>query len=144
VQTHLFWAGDWRPASHGLTLDAWLATQPFETSSLIWWYEGDGPSAEFVDKYTGPTSPYRNVVSFRKFEESLADGTCLTGMREWTDEEYRKEINMPISTRSDLIRLLLLSKFGGIWLDADSVPLRDFTPLIRAGPVAGRYDKTIK
>jgi mannosyltransferase OCH1-like enzyme len=65
-------------------------------------------------------------------------------MREWTDEEYRKEIHMPIQTRSDLIRLLLLSKYGGMWLDADSIPLRDFTPLIRAGPVAPTYDHTVK
>lgn len=143
IITHLFWAGSWRPGSHGLTVDAWLATQPFETSSLIWWYEGAGPSDDFREKYTGVDSPYRNVVSFRQFDESLAEGTCLTSMREWTDEEYRKEISMPIPSRSDLIRLLLLSKFGGIWLDADSVPLRDFTPLIRAGPVAPTYDNTI-
>ncbi|GAA5988784.1 hypothetical protein JCM5350_002939 [Sporobolomyces pararoseus] len=141
--THLFWTGNWRPGSHGLTIDAWLATQPFETSSLIWWYEGAGPAEDFREKYTGPTSPYRNVISFREFDESLAEGTCLMGMREWADPEYRKEINMPIPSRSDLIRLLLLSKFGGIWLDADSVPLRDFTPLIRAGPVAPTYQNTI-
>ncbi|GAA5834270.1 hypothetical protein JCM3766R1_004507 [Sporobolomyces carnicolor] len=141
--THLFWAGTWRPGSHGLTLDAWLATQPFETSSLIWWYEGDGPSPEFVAKYAGPDSPYRNVVSFRRFDDALAEGTCLTQMREWMDDDYRKSINMPIQTRSDLIRLLLLSKYGGIWLDADSVPLRDFTPLIRAGPVAPTFQNTI-
>lgn len=65
-------------------------------------------------------------------------------MREWNDHEYRKELDMPVSTRSDLIRLLLLSKYGGIWLDADSVPLRDFTPLVRAGPVAPSYGSTIK
>ncbi|GAA5872204.1 hypothetical protein JCM16303_001013 [Sporobolomyces ruberrimus] len=141
--THLFWAGNWRSGSHGLTIDAWLATQPFETSSLIWWYEGAGPPPEFVEKYTGPTSPYREVVSFKKFDDTLAEGTCLTSMKEWMDEDYRKEVNMPIQTRSDLIRLLLLSKFGGIWLDADSVPLRDFTPLIRAGPVVPTYQYTI-
>ncbi|GAA5926530.1 uncharacterized protein JCM15063_000301 [Sporobolomyces koalae] len=141
--THLFWAGKWRTASHALTLDAWLATQSFATSSLIWWYEGDGPSEDFAAKYTGPASPYRHVVSFRRFDEALADGTCLTDMREWNDPAYRKEKNLPIPTRSDLIRLLLLSKFGGIWLDADSVPMRDFTPLIRAGPVAPSYGGTI-
>ncbi|GAA5901246.1 uncharacterized protein JCM6883_000152 [Sporobolomyces salmoneus] len=141
--THLFWAGNWRPGSHGLTIDAWLATQPFETSSLIWWFEGDGPSPEFADKYTGPTSPYRNVISFRRWDDSLAQGTCLEGMKEWMDADYRNEIGLPIQTRSDLIRLLLLSKFGGIWLDADSVPLRDFTPIIRAGPVIGAHDETL-
>ncbi|GAA5967698.1 hypothetical protein JCM3765_000004, partial [Sporobolomyces pararoseus] len=139
----LFWAGNWRDASHGLTLDAWLATQPFETSSLIWWYEGVGPSDAFREKYTGADSPYRNVVSFRKFDESLAEGTCLMGMREWIDEKYRQEINMPIPSRSDLIRLLLLSKFGGIWLDADSIPLRDLTPLVRAGPAVASFENTI-
>ncbi|GAA5834110.1 hypothetical protein JCM3766R1_004461 [Sporobolomyces carnicolor] len=141
--THLFWAGPWRHSSHALTLDAWLATQSFETSSLIWWYEGDGPSPEFAARYTGPDSPYRHVVTFQRFDEALAEGTCLMDMREWNDHEYRKELDMPVSTRSDLIRLLLLSKYGGIWLDADSVPLRDFTPLVRAGPVAPSYGSTI-
>jgi len=65
-------------------------------------------------------------------------------MREWMDADYRKEIKMPIASRSDLIRLLLLSKFGGIWLDGDSIPLRDFTPLVRAGPVAPTYGGVIK
>jgi len=144
-QTHLFWAGKWRDASHSMTLDAWLATQPWETSSsLIWWYEGAGPSEEWADKYTGSESPYRNVVSFRRFDEALAEGTCLTSMREWMDADYRKEIKLPVPTRSDLIRLLLLSKFGGIWLDADSIPLRDFTPLIRVGPVAPSYGGVLK
>lgn len=103
-----------------------------------------GPSPEFVDRYTGPASPYRNVVSFRRFDEGLAEGSCLMDMKEWIDPEYRKKLEMPVSTRSDLIRLLLLSKYGGIWLDADSIPLRDFTPLIRAGPVAPSYGGTIK
>ncbi|GAA5914021.1 hypothetical protein JCM5296_001543 [Sporobolomyces johnsonii] len=101
---------------------------------LIWWYEGDGPDEASLERYTSPTSPYRHFVSFRKFDESLAEGTCLTSMREWADKEYQQEINLPVSTRSDLIRLVLLAKYGGIWLDADSVPLRDFTPLIRSGP----------
>jgi len=60
------------------------------------------------------------------------------------DADYRKEIKLPVPTRSDLIRLLLLSKFGGIWLDADSIPLRDFTPLIRVGPVAPSYGGVLK
>jgi mannosyltransferase OCH1-like enzyme len=65
-------------------------------------------------------------------------------MPEWSDPAYQKEVNLPIETRSDLIRLLLLSKYGGIWLDADSIPLRDFTPLVRVGAVVPSYDGTIK
>ncbi|GAA5834234.1 hypothetical protein JCM3766R1_004496 [Sporobolomyces carnicolor] len=141
--THLFWAGPWRHSSHALTLDAWLVTQPFETSSLIWWYEGDGPSPEFAAKYTGPDSPYRKIVSFRKFDDRFAHGTCLSRMKEWIDPQYQKKVNLPVTTRSDLIRLLLLSKFGGIWLDTDSIPLRDFTPLIRVGPAIASFEDTI-
>ncbi|GAA5921001.1 hypothetical protein JCM1841_003251 [Sporobolomyces salmonicolor] len=142
--THLFWSGRWRPTSHGLTTDAWLATQRLGAGNqLIWWYEGDGPDEAFLERYTSPTSPYRKYVSFRKFEDSLAEGTCLTNMREWADKEYQQEIHFPVSTRSDLIRLLLLSKYGGIWLDADSVPLRDFTPLIRSGPAVPTDGGTI-
>lgn len=38
-------------------------------------------------------------------------------MREWTDPEYAKEVGVPITTKSDLVRLLLLKKYGGVWLD---------------------------
>eukprot|EP00456_Euglypha_rotunda_P016641 TRINITY_DN15548_c0_g1_i8.p1 TRINITY_DN15548_c0_g1~~TRINITY_DN15548_c0_g1_i8.p1 ORF type:complete len:193 (-),score=19.46 TRINITY_DN15548_c0_g1_i8:23-535(-) len=36
----------------------------------------------------------------------------------------------PLAEYSDAVRVILLEKYGGIWLDADVVLLRDFSPLI--------------
>jgi len=55
-------------------------------------------------------------------------------MREFNDEAYQAEIELPATTRSDLVRVLLLKKYGGVWLDTDSIPMRDMTPLFRVGP----------
>ena len=41
---------------------------------------------------------------------------------------------MPVQTVSDMFRTLMLSKYGGIWIDADIILLRDFTSIIRMGP----------
>ncbi|GAA5918151.1 hypothetical protein JCM6882_007292, partial [Rhodosporidiobolus microsporus] len=132
---HAFWSGPWRNPSHFFTTDAFLATQRLSDGHrLIWWYQGDGPDAAFKERYLSPESPYSQYVEARRFHEEEAEGSCLTSMREWADPEYAKSLEMPITTRSDLIRLLLLSKYGGVWLDADTVPLRDFSPLMRIGP----------
>ena len=41
---------------------------------------------------------------------------------------------------ADVLRLLLLYKHGGVWLDYDAVPLRSFGPLLRTGlQFVGRF-----
>ncbi|GAA5827997.1 hypothetical protein JCM11251_005683 [Rhodosporidiobolus azoricus] len=140
--THVFWSGPWRNPSHWLVTDAWLATQRLSDGhKLIWWYKGTGPDDAFLERYTAPASPYFGYVEARRFnEEEEAAGSCLMSMREWVDPEYAASLEMPIQTKSDLVRLLLLSKYGGNWLDADTIPLRDLTPLIRMGPSVPMMD----
>lgn len=139
AQTHLFWSGrKWRTPTFSLTTDSWLATQPSSPSStspnrLIWWYETPPPST-FISHYTSPSSPYRSIVEFRQFDESLSEGTCLDEMREWKDLSYRREVEMPSMTRRDLVRLLILQRFGGVFADVDIVFLRDLKEVVRAGP----------
>jgi hypothetical protein len=120
LQTHIFWSGRWRNPSHGIVTDAWLATQPLKDGHrLRWWYEGEGPDAAFLERYTSPSSPYSQYVEVAEFNEAKESaGTCLEGMREWTDLEYAKSLEMPIQTKSDLVRTLLLKNYGGIWLDS--------------------------
>ncbi|GAA6033740.1 hypothetical protein JCM8097_004407 [Rhodosporidiobolus ruineniae] len=133
---HTFWSGPWRDPSHTLVTSAFLATQRLSYGhKLIIWYQGAGPSPAFRERFLSPSSPYSRYVEAREFvDDAEASGTCLEGMREWTDRDYAAKLEIPIQARSDLVRLLLLSKYGGVWLDADTIPLRDFTPLIRLGP----------
>lgn len=55
-------------------------------------------------------------------------------MKEWSDLTYRKEVEMPRMTRRDLVKLLLLERYGGVWLDVDTIMLRDLSEIVRVGP----------
>jgi len=46
------------------------------------------------------------------------------------------ENDMFVQSESDIVRNFLLGKYGGIWLDEDTIPIRDMTPMIRCGPSA--------
>jgi hypothetical protein len=44
----------------------------------------------------------------------------------------RKDINeLPIALKTDYIRVLLLEKYGGLWMDADIIMLKDFSDISR-------------
>ncbi|KAJ3036747.1 hypothetical protein HDV00_002409 [Rhizophlyctis rosea] len=130
--THIYWGGPWRKFQL-VGIDSWLATQPLRDGhKLIYWHTVD-PGEDIRAIYKVWTQA--GVLEFRFFDPELeARGTCIENMPEWTDEAYRKEIGLAPVSMSDLIRTLLLSKYGGIWMDTDNVILRDLTPLIRAGP----------
>lgn len=135
-QTHLFWSGErWRTPTFSLATDSWLATQDTSANNrLIWWYETHPPPASFVQHYSSPSSPFREIVSFQSFNESMGSSTCLASMREWSDLDYRKEVEMPSMTRKELIKLLILERFGGIWMDVDTVVLKSLNDVARIGP----------
>ena len=42
--------------------------------------------------------------------------------------------------RSDVVRYLLLARFGGVWLDSDQLLFRDIVPLMRTGPFTGQRE----
>ncbi|KAI1629455.1 nucleotide-sugar transporter-domain-containing protein [Exophiala viscosa] len=130
---HQYWNGPWRPFQE-ITIDGFLATQRLgDGHRLIYWYEEGGPTDAVRAKYT--TGEYGKYVEFRELNRTAeAKGTCLENMREWADVEYQKELEMKKSTSSDLVRNMLLAKYGGVWLDSDTIPLVDFTPMIRSGP----------
>ena len=128
---HLYWHGPWRP-QNDFTIEAFLATQRLgDGHRIIFWHDDGGPP-ESTRKYF---QIYSDYVEFREvdiFAES--HGTCLELMREWSDVHYRDAMNMPIQTLSDIFRVLILARFGGIWMDADLILLRDLTSVIRMGP----------
>lgn len=106
--SHMYWAGPWRKFQL-VSIDAWLATQALSDGHrLVYWYTVD-PGKDIRQRYDVWTRA--GVVEFREFnmtEESK--GTCLTEMREWTDDEYRKSVGMKMVTLSDLVRVLILAK----------------------------------
>lgn len=112
---------------------------------MIFWYEMDEPPESTLNYF----KPYSKYVEFRKIDLAAeGKGTCLEAMPEWTDPSYRETVPFNVPTLSDMIRTLLLSKYGGVWVDTDMIFLRDMTPLLRIGPSAvgpshGRYNNDI-
>jgi len=135
IYFHVYWRGQWRPFN-ALVIEAWLATQRLgDGHKLIYWYEDSEPYPQNLERFT--TGEYGKYIEFRALDRlKEAEGTCIAEMREWIDAEYQRKIQLGVTTQSDLLRNLLLSKYGGIWIDADTLPMRDLTPLIRSGPAA--------
>lgn len=45
--------------------------------------------------------------------------------------DLRKDINtLPLALKSDYIRIALLYKYGGLWLDADTIMMNDMKPVV--------------
>jgi hypothetical protein len=101
-----------------MVIKSYLATQNLDKTELIVWSDysiSDNPLIQ----------PYKNLVTFNVYDaESEAIGTPLEGniKLKMKDDKYYLQ--------SDLARILLLYKYGGIWCDMDVILLRDFKPLL--------------
>ncbi|KAF2094281.1 hypothetical protein NA57DRAFT_80691 [Rhizodiscina lignyota] len=135
---HFFWRGPWHE-TNVLAIEAFLATQRLgDGHRVIYWHmESDIPQA-VIDKYS--TGEWGHYIEFREFHpDQEAAGTCVENMPEWSDKEYAKKIKLRKDSMSDIVRNLLLDKYGGVWVDSDTILLRDLTPLIRSGPSAPAF-----
>ncbi|KIY47374.1 glycosyltransferase family 32 protein [Fistulina hepatica ATCC 64428] len=125
TQYHTYWRADLAPFGprQEWMLKSFFATQNAHTSQLILWSNGDLSSNEILQKYL---RKYSNAFVLRQVDISaLAQGTALSGSslllqthdsKAWVD--------------GDLIRLLLLWNYGGVWIDMDSLLTRDLEPLL--------------
>ncbi|KAI9507906.1 glycosyltransferase family 32 protein [Russula earlei] len=123
VNFHTYWRTDLAPFSERqvFTLKSFFATQN-RHSRLIMWSNGDLSTnallASYVARYPGAFE--LRVADVRE----LSKGTPLE--------------NSPLLTRNDekawldgdLIRLLVIWKDGGVWVDMDTLLTRDLTPLL--------------
>jgi len=143
---HTYWRGPWSDFLEW-PLEAFLATQRLgDGHHMILWYEGsDGPPQSTLNWL----QPYARYVEIRKIDLAQeSKGTCLEHKPEWTGENF-----IGIAAFSDLVRVLLLAKYGGVWMDTDIIMLRDMTPLFRMGPTtvglpdgspSGRFNNAIE
>ncbi len=138
---HQYWSGKWRPFNE-VSIEAWLATQRLgDGHRLIYWFDNGEVPNSVLRKYA--TGRFADYVEFRKLNRTEeARGTCVANMPEWTSEEYRIANSMKLVSLADITRNLLLAKYGGVWIDSDTIPMRDLTPLIRSGPSAGGVSRS--
>jgi len=124
MQFHTYWRVDLAPFGprQEWMLKSFFATQDLSSSRLILWSNGDLSSSMILRTYLQryPESFALNVVDI----PSLAKGTELEGSDLLASKDAKAWVD------GDLIRLLLLWNYGGVWVDMDSLLTRDLEPLL--------------
>jgi hypothetical protein len=124
TQYHTYWRNDlaaFGPRQEWM-LKSFFATQHLPTSRLVLWSNGNlGPNDILTSYLTRfPESFALRVVDIR----ALAHGTDLEGSPLLVQKDKKAWVD------GDLVRLLLLWNFGGVWVDMDSLLTRDLDPLL--------------
>ncbi|KAJ8508042.1 hypothetical protein ONZ45_g9642 [Pleurotus djamor] len=124
IQYHTYWRVDLAPFGprQEWMLKSYFATQDLSTTRLILWSNGDLSSNPILQKYLRryPKAFALKVVDI----PSLAHGTELSGSALLSQKDAKAWVD------GDLIRLLLLWNYGGVWIDMDSLLTRDLDPLL--------------
>ncbi|KAK7041764.1 hypothetical protein VNI00_009053 [Paramarasmius palmivorus] len=126
---HTYWRADL--AAFGTRqeymLKSFFATQHLPTSHLTLWSNGDLSSNHILQKYL---SKFPESFSLRIVDTAaLARGTPLEGSTYANGGLVDKKAWVD----GDLLRLLLLWNFGGVWVDMDTLITRDMNPLTQDG-----------
>lgn len=124
VQYHTYWRSDLVPFGprQEWMLKSFFATQDLATSRLILWTNGDLSQNTILQSYVSlhPHSFLVKVVDIPR----LARGTALDGNELLERQDQKGWVD------GDLIRLLVLWTYGGVWVDMDSLLTRDLHPLL--------------
>lgn len=100
-------------------IKSYFATQNLEKTKLILWSDYDVSNQENLKEF-------KDRIDFRIYDPiKESEGTILEGKVERLlakDSRYYLQ--------SDLLRLLALHKYGGIWIDMDIILLRDFKSIL--------------
>lgn len=124
TQFHTYWRTDlagFGPRQEWM-LKSFFATQDVSSTRLNLWSNGDLGNNEILGRYLRryPDSFILRIVDI----PTLAQKTALDG----SDLLKRKDTKAWID--GDLIRLLLLWNYGGVWIDMDTLLTRDLEPLL--------------
>lgn len=124
TQYHTYWRNDLAPFGprQEWMLKSFFATQDIATSRLVLWSNGDLGHNEILQHYLEryPDAFALKIVNI----PNLAKGTELDGSELLTRKDAKAWVD------GDLIRLLLLWNYGGVWVDMDSLLTRDLEPLL--------------
>jgi hypothetical protein len=117
INFHIY--SEFRTDKEIVSLMSFFATQNLEKTKVIVWSDYDIRNEPRIQRF-------KDLVDFRVWDaKSEAVGTPI-------EKELRmfKAADEKHYLQSDLLRLLALYKYGGVWIDMDIVLLRDFKPLL--------------
>ena len=124
TQYHTYWRTDLVPFGprQEWMLKSFFATQDLSTCRLILWTNGDLSQNAILQSYVTlyPHSFLVKVVDIPR----LARGTALERNEVLETHDQKAWVD------GDLIRLLVLWTYGGVWVDMDSLLTRDLHPLL--------------
>ena len=109
-----------------LIVNAFSVSQPASSILVVWL---SGRITDCIGKFSREFVVSNASVIFKRLHYSeLIRDTPLA------DHVYFSQLNtsslgMPVATFSDVVRNVLLYKYGGTWLDTDSWPVKDLSPL---------------
>ncbi|KAF5381303.1 hypothetical protein D9615_008315 [Tricholomella constricta] len=124
TQFHTYWRTDLVPFGprQEWMIKSFFATQDVAASRLIVWSNGDLTTNEILRGY---------VVRYpESFALRVVDIAALAKSTELNGSELLKLKDKKAWLDGDLLRLLLLWNYGGVWVDMDSLLTRDLTPLL--------------
>jgi len=124
VNYHTYWRVDLAPFAEKQEwmLKSYFATQDIQRSKLIMWSNGDLSENQVLQMWLRrfPDAFELRIVDIKELSRGteLEDSPMLqlNDKKAWVD--------------GDLIRLLLLWQYGGVWVDMDSLLTRDMSPLL--------------
>lgn len=124
IQYHTYWRSD---LAHFGERQEWMiksffATQNTDTSRLVLWSNGDLSENKIVQKWI---RRYPDAFTLKLVDlDRLAKGTELEGSKLLKLKDKKAWID------GDMVRLLVLWAYGGVWVDMDSLLTRDIAPLL--------------
>lgn len=124
IHFHSYWRTDLAPFGERQEwmLKSFFATQDVSSTRFILWSNGDLRDNPILNKYV---DTYPEAFALRIVDiQELAKGTTLEGSTLLQSKDSKAWID------GDLVRLLLLWAYGGVWIDMDSLLTRDLAPLL--------------
>lgn len=121
VPIHLYWRQTLRPWGRlqSISLMSLLATQNLSHTRIYLWTDD---ASLLQSEFIRPIADRVAVVRYSAIE--LARGTELEGWEGLGAQDDRAYLD------GDLFRILVLNRYGGLYVDTDVIALRDFAPLL--------------
>jgi len=124
IHHHTYWRVDLAPFGERqeYMLKSFFATQNVDNTRLIMWSNGDLSIYPILRKYLAlfPDAFELHVADIKE----LARGTPLDGSNLLNSNDKKAWLD------GDLVRLLVVWTYGGVWIDMDSLLTRDLAPLL--------------